>query len=74
MRLARGRKGRTASSGIDPSVSATSPKAVAKAKEEPGPNQLVGVAFAALVEEESDDEDEVPGFQSQKDLYAEKEK
>ena len=67
-------KGREASRGIDPLVSATSPKTAAGAKEESKPAQVVGGAFASLIAEESDEEDEAPGFQSQKNLYAEKER
>ena len=68
------RKGREASRGTNPLVSATSPKTAAEVKEESKPAQVVGAAFASLIAEESDEEDEAPGFQSQTDLYAEKER
>ena len=68
------RKGREASRGTNPVVTATSPKTAAEVKEESKPAQVVGGAFAYLIAEESDEEDEAPGFQSQKDLYAEKER
>ena len=61
-------KGRKSNSGLVPSDRAASSKAAV----EPKPLQTVGGAFAPLATEESDEEEEAPGFQSQKDLYAEK--
>ena len=45
-----------------------------KVAAESKPLPTVGGAFAPLAAEESDEEEDVPGFQSQTDLYAEKER
>ena len=64
-------KGRKSNSSLVPSDRAASSNAAVKTT----PSQIVGGAFAPLATDESDDEEEeVPGFQSQKDLYGEKKK